>query len=145
MLLIEASTFSAVAVVNLLHVMYLSFFGSKRLSYKFYLRCCYLSTSCVFYRIYGNLTLNVADPAKTYPTQDSVWQKFYSCFQTADGLIFYEEIFKAYFMEAISEFYVDNVQYIEFRALLNSVRKISSVSMEFVLLAHASYNILNSC
>ena len=91
------------------------------------------------------MTLNVADPAKTYPTQDSVWQKFYSCFQTADGLIFYEEIFKAYFMEAISEFYVDNVQYIEFRALLNSVRKISSVSMEFVLLAHASYNILNSC
>ena len=80
-------------------------------------------------RIYNNLTLLVDDPEKAYPSQDSIWQRFYGCFNVADGLIFYEEIFKSYFIQALSEFYVDNVQYLEFRALLQSVRKFYLITM----------------
>ena len=67
------------------------------------------------------MTLIVDDPWHAYPTQHDVWMRFYSLFTAADGLSFYADIFKRYFIEAIHEFYMDNVQYFEFRALLPSV------------------------
>ena len=67
------------------------------------------------------MTLIVDDPWHAYPTQHAVWMRFYSLFAAADGLIFYADIFKRYFIEAIHEFFMDNVQYFEFRALLPSV------------------------
>lgn len=67
------------------------------------------------------MTLIVDDPFKVYPNTDVVWQRFYALFGASDGLVFYEPVFKAYFYEALQEFYDDNVQYIEFRGLLTKV------------------------
>ena len=63
----------------------------------------------------------MSDPATAYPKPKTAWKKFSSLFKAADGLIFYKPVFEAYFREALREFYEDNVQYFEFRALLTDV------------------------
>ena len=67
------------------------------------------------------MSLIVNDPDTAYPNQNMVWKRFSSLFKAADGLIFYKPVFEAYFREALREYYEDNVQYFEFRALLTGV------------------------
>ena len=67
------------------------------------------------------MSLFVDNPYEAYPTQDSVWKRFEGIFQALNGIVFYAPMFKAYFREALHEFYKDNVQYTEIRALLPDV------------------------
>ncbi|KAL5007348.1 hypothetical protein ScPMuIL_016154 [Solemya velum] len=68
-----------------------------------------------------NMSLVVDDPDIAYPTVNAAWRRFTELFQTINGLFQYAPAFTAYYSEALKEFYEDNVQYIEVRALLPPV------------------------
>lgn len=69
-----------------------------------------------------NLTIFTdLDPEVLYPTQDAVWGRFEQAFLAAVGLVSYAPVFKEYYYQGLSEFYTDNVMYLEVRALLPEV------------------------
>ena len=65
--------------------------------------------------------MTVDDPDQAYKTQDIAWIRFLSLFGTAEGLFTYAPVFADYCTEALTQFYADNVQYMEIRALLLKV------------------------
>ena len=74
-----------------------------------------------FFRLYSNLRMMVPNPEEFYRSQNVIWKKFGFIFTALEGLLTYVEAFKAYYLEALNEFYKDNVQYLEIRALLLEV------------------------
>nr|XP_057942512.1 adenosine deaminase 2-A [Doryrhamphus excisus] len=69
--------------------------------------------------ILANLTLfTEGDPAARYPSQDVVWGKFEQAFMAVTGLITYAPVFRDYFYHGLKQFHMDNVMYVEVRALL---------------------------
>lgn len=72
--------------------------------------------------IMGNLTLFTdQDPEALYPTQAVVWKRFEQIFQAVFGLVTYAPVFKDYLYQGLSQFYTDNVMYLEVRALLPEI------------------------
>lgn len=72
--------------------------------------------------IRNNLTLFTdQDPEAAYPSQDAVWGVFEQKFQALWGLVTYAPVFREYFYRGLSEFYMDNVMYVELRALLPEI------------------------
>jgi len=67
--------------------------------------------------LYEQLTLIVGDPEKVYPTADVIWSRFEDLFSSTFGLLMYAPVFRAYFYEALQQFYDDGVQYMELRSL----------------------------
>lgn len=66
-----------------------------------------------------NLTIFTdLDPDELYPTQDAVWGRFYQAFQTVTDLVSHAPVFRDYYYQSLSEFYADNVMYLELRVLL---------------------------
>lgn len=69
--------------------------------------------------IMGNLTLFTnLDPESVYPNQDVVWDRFEQAFLAVWGLVTHAPVFRDYYYQGLSEFYRDNVLYLELRALL---------------------------
>ncbi|XP_063700429.1 adenosine deaminase AGSA-like [Culicoides brevitarsis] len=54
-----------------------------------------------------------------------VWRRFKSIFSVLGGIVCYDEVWKAYFYQALQEFLDDGVQYLEFRGLLPAVYAIN--------------------
>ena len=61
------------------------------------------------------------DPEVVYPSQNAVWRSFEQAFKSTWGLVTYAPVFKDYFHEGLSQFYRDNILYVEVRALLPEV------------------------
>ncbi|XP_028263792.1 adenosine deaminase 2-A isoform X2 [Parambassis ranga] len=68
--------------------------------------------------IMANLTLFTDDPEAAYPSQYVVWDRFEQKFQALWGLVTYAPVFRDYYYEGLRQFYMDNVMYLELRALL---------------------------
>lgn len=64
------------------------------------------------------MTLVTEDPDSAYPSQDVVWRRFEQAFLVAYGLVTYAPVFKDYLHEGFRQFYMDNIMYVEIRALL---------------------------
>ncbi|KAM9376344.1 adenosine deaminase 2-A-like isoform 1-T2 [Pholidichthys leucotaenia] len=61
------------------------------------------------------------DPETVYPSQDVVWERFEQTFGAAWGLVTYAPVFRDYIYQGLSQFYMDNVMYVELRALLPQI------------------------
>lgn len=72
--------------------------------------------------IAGNLTIfTTQDPNLIYPNQDLIWDRFEQAFLALLGLVTYAPVFREYYYRGLREFYLDNVMYLELRALLPEV------------------------
>ncbi|XP_051237527.1 adenosine deaminase 2-A isoform X2 [Dicentrarchus labrax] len=72
--------------------------------------------------IMGNLTLFTdQDPETVYPSQDFIWGRFEQCFLALWGLVTYAPVFRDYYYQGLTEFYTDNVMYLELRVLLPEI------------------------
>ncbi|XP_035011696.2 adenosine deaminase 2-A [Hippoglossus stenolepis] len=72
--------------------------------------------------ILRNLTLfSDQDPESVYPSQDVIWNVFEQCFFALWGLVTYAPVFRDYYYQGLTEFYLDNVMYLELRALLPQI------------------------
>ncbi|XP_068580269.1 adenosine deaminase 2-A [Cebidichthys violaceus] len=72
--------------------------------------------------ITGNMTLFTdQDPEMVYPSQDVVWDRFEQAFLAVWGLVTYAPVFRDYYYQGLTEFYTDNIMYLELRALLPEI------------------------
>lgn len=90
----------------------------------------------------GNLTLFTdQDPETVYPSQDVVWDRFEQAFLAVWGLVTYAPVFRDYFYQGLTQFYMDNVMYLELRALLPEVHSrhawsVHSLVCSFIIIIH---------
>ncbi|KAJ8970599.1 hypothetical protein NQ314_001133 [Rhamnusium bicolor] len=61
------------------------------------------------------LSLEVENPAATYPSIDVIWQRFKKIFTTAYDMLCYRPVFEDYIYQLLTELYLDNVMYTELR------------------------------
>lgn len=86
------------------------------------LRAATVNTTELDDSIKRNLTIFTdLDPDVLYPTQDVIWSIFEQAFLAVAGLVSYAPVFRDYYYQGLSEFYKDNVMYLEVRALLGQV------------------------
>ncbi|XP_038562322.1 adenosine deaminase 2-A isoform X2 [Micropterus salmoides] len=86
------------------------------------LRAKMVNTTDLDNSIMGNLTLFTdQDPETVYPSQDVVWDRFEQAFLAVWGLVTYAPVFRDYFYQGLTQFYMDNVMYLELRALLPEI------------------------
>ncbi|XP_041795114.1 adenosine deaminase 2-A [Chelmon rostratus] len=83
------------------------------------LRAKLVNTTDLDNSIMGNLTIFTdQDPETVYPNQEVIWDTFEQAFLAMWGLVTYAPVFRDYYYQGLTEFYTDNVMYLELRALL---------------------------
>lgn len=86
------------------------------------LRAKMVNTTDLDNSIIGNLTIFTdQDPETVYPSQEVIWDRFEQAFLAMSGLVTYAPVFRDYYYQGLSEFYADNVIYLELRALLPEI------------------------
>ncbi|XP_041852437.1 adenosine deaminase 2-A [Melanotaenia boesemani] len=86
------------------------------------LRAKMINTTDLDNSITRNLTLFTdKDPEAAYPNQDVVWDRFEQTFLAVWGLVTYAPVFRDYYYQGLTQFYEDNVMYLELRALLPEI------------------------
>ncbi|KAM9351931.1 adenosine deaminase 2-A [Symphorus nematophorus] len=86
------------------------------------LRAKMVNTTDLDNSIMGNLTIFTDQDAETvYPSQDVIWDRFEQAFLALWGLVTYAPVFRDYYYQGLTEFYLDNVVYLELRALLPEI------------------------
>lgn len=61
------------------------------------------------------------DPDTVYPNQSVIWGAFEQAFLAVWGLVTYTPVFRDYYYQGLTQFYMDNVMYLEVRAMLPEV------------------------
>lgn len=59
---------------------------------------------------------------------DSMWVRFMEIFSMTDGILLYKDAWEAYFLQALTEFGADQVDYLEVRSTLPKVSEAKSLS-----------------
>ncbi|XP_070575230.1 adenosine deaminase 2-like [Ptychodera flava] len=92
--------------------------------------------------LYDAMSLVVDDPYAKYTSQNEVWTYFGEYFVTADGLVFYSDVFEDYYREGLKEFHEDGVQFTEVRALLQPIYELdgSQYDTEYTLQRYEDAN-----
>lgn len=86
------------------------------------LRAKLVNTTDLDNSIMGNLTMFTdQDPDKVYPSQEKMWHQFEEAFIAVKGLVTYAPVFRDYYYQGLSEFYADNVMYLELRCLIQEI------------------------
>lgn len=86
------------------------------------LRAKMVNTTDLDNSIMGNLTIFTdQDPETVYPSQNVIWDRFEQAFLAVWGLVTYAPVFRDYYYQGLTEFYMDNVMYLELRALLPEI------------------------
>ncbi|XP_006862842.1 PREDICTED: adenosine deaminase CECR1 [Chrysochloris asiatica] len=70
-------------------------------------------------------TLVTENPEVTYADQHDIWAKFDTIFHTVSGLVHYAPVFRDYIFRSLEEFFLDNVMYLELRAMLLPVYELN--------------------
>lgn len=68
-------------------------------------------------------TLYTEDAVTKYRDINVVWAKFMDLFAALDPIVCFVEVWKDYYYQALEEFYVDGVMYLEFRGILPEVSR----------------------
>lgn len=71
------------------------------------------------------LNLYTPDVTNEHHDINYVWRRFKSIFSVLGGIVCYDQVWKAYYYQALQEFLDDGVQYLEFRGLLPAVYAIN--------------------
>lgn len=74
-------------------------------------------------------SLYTNDPYNDYKDINVVWKRFMNIFKVTGGIICYDEVWKAYYYQALQEFLDDGVQYLEFRGVLPKVSTAHSLNV----------------
>ncbi|XP_044049377.1 adenosine deaminase 2-A isoform X2 [Siniperca chuatsi] len=98
------------------------------------LRAKMVNTTDLDNSIMGNLTLFTdQDPETVYPSQDVVWDRFEQAFLAVWGLVTYAPVFRDYYYQGLTQFYMDNVMYLELRALLPKIYELDGSTHDTAL------------
>lgn len=76
-------------------------------------------------KLHTLLNLYSTDPTIEHRDINYVWRRFKSIFGVLGGIVCYDQVWKAYYYQALQEFVEDGVQYLEFRGLLPDVYAIN--------------------
>lgn len=88
-------------------------------------------------------TLYTENPLQTYRDINEVWDKFTAIFKAIAPIVTYKPVWKAYYKQALKEFYEDGVLYLEFRGTLPNVYDLDGNIYEGAEVVQIYYDAVN--
>lgn len=89
-----------------------------------------------------SLTLKVSNPQQTYSDINKVWSAFQSLFSVITPMLTYRPVFQDHFYQALSELYLDQVTYMEFRGTLPPVYELNGTVYNEIEVAGLYYKVV---